>query len=298
MPSSERLTEFAAVASAQSISSAARALGIQRASLSRRISALEAELGVRLLHRSTSRLVLTPAGEELSRRAGRLVAEMEEAWSAVRRMDDVPRGVLRVSTVGDALDELLISFVQDFPEVRIELVDTWRPVGLIAEGVDVAVRHGTVKDNNLIVRRVNAVVERIVVASPDYLQRHGTPTSPDDLVAHQCIGGSQTTWPLRAGGRVPVGGRLNATSSRLLQKAVVAAVGLAFLPVPLIRDALNSGALVPVMPEVIGDSLGVSIVFADRKYIDPKVRVFIDRAVPALEAAYGGGLGEWAGSAR
>ncbi len=288
MPSNDRLTEFVAVADARSISAAARSLGIERATLSRRLSGLEAELGVRLLHRSTSRLVLTPAGEELRRRAGRIVLDAAEAWSAVRRMDDVPRGVLRVSTVGDALDELLIQYVLDFPEVRIELVETPRPVDLVAENIDVAVRFGTVTDVALIARRVNAGVDRIVVGAPDYLEAHGRPGSPDDLVDHECLGRWKASWPLRAGGRVSVTGRLGATGSRLIHKAAVAGVGLAFLPVPLVRDDLASAALVPVLEDAIGDRAQVSIVFADREYLEPKVRVFVDRAVRVLTAAYGG----------
>ncbi len=287
MPSNDRLTEFAAVANARSISAAARALGIERATLSRRMSSLESELGVRLLHRTTSLLTLTPAGEELNRRAGRIIEDAQEAWSAVRRMDDVPRGVLRVSMVGDMLDDMLIAYVMDFPEVRLELVDTSRPVGLIAERVDVAVRFGPVNDANLVARRVQAGVDRIVVGSPDYLKRHGTPSRPDDLANHECLGPKKTTWPLRAGGRVAVDGRLGATESRLIRSAARAGVGLAFLPVPLIHEDLVSGALVAVLRDDVGDTARVSIVFSDRAYIEPKVRVFIDRAVPALEAAYG-----------
>ncbi len=290
MPSNDRLTEFTAVANARSISSAARRLGIERATLSRRMSGLEAELGVRLIHRSTSRLTLTAAGEELGRRAGRIVADAEETWSAVRRMDDVPRGVLRVSMVGDALDDMLITYVLDFPAVRLELVDTSRPVGLIAESIDVAIRFGPVKNVDLIARRVDVGVDRIAVASPDYLERHGQPASPDDLADHECMGATRTTWPLRAGGRVPVTGRLGASESRFIRKAAIAGVGLAFLPVPLIRDDLASGALVAVLREFIGDTAQVSIVFTDREYIEPKVRVFIDRAVLALEEAYGEGI--------
>lgn len=291
MPSNDRLTEFVAVADARSISAAARTLGMERATLSRRMSSLEAELGVRLLHRSTSRLVLTPAGEELRRRAGRIVSDAEEAWSAVRRMDDVPRGVLRVSSVGDVLDELLIQYVLDFPEVRIELVETPRPVDLVSENIDVAVRFGPVTDVDLVARRINAGVDRIVVASTTYLERHGRPSSADDLADHECMGKKGTTWPLRAGGRVPVAGRLGATQSRLIHKAARAGLGLAFLPVPMVHDDLVSGALVHVLPDVVGDTARVSIVFADREYIEPKVRVFIDRAVVALEAAYGRGFG-------
>jgi len=286
MPSHDRLKEFAAVAAVQSISAAARALGVERTTLSRRMSGLEAELGVRLLHRSTSRLVLTPAGEELSRRARQITFDAEAAWGAVRRMDDVPRGLLRVATVGDVLDALLIDYVMDFPEVEVELVDTARPVGLITERIDVAVRFGPVSQLHLIARRVNATIDRLVVASPGSLERQGQPASLDDLSDHRCVVCLDGTWPLRSGGVVPVEGRLRTNELRLMLAAARAGVGLCFLPAPYIQDALESGALVPVLRDVVGDTAQVSIVFADREYIDPKVREFIDRAVPVLEAAY------------
>lgn len=292
MPSHDRLTEFAAIVAAGSISSAARALEIERATLSRRMSNLEAELGVRLFHRSTSQLVLTPAGEELHRRARRIESDAQEAWSAVRRMDDVPRGVLRVSTIGDILDGLILTFVQDFPEVKVELLDTARQVGLIAERVDVAVRFGPIADENVVVRRVNAGVDRVVVGSPEYLARHGEPTSAEDLSHHRCITGLTQSWPLRSGGEVVVEGPLAANGSRLMRTAACAGVGLTFLPVPVIRDDLRSGALVPVLEGVVGDTAQVSVVFADRDYVDAKVRVFIDRAVPALEAEFGRARGD------
>lgn len=286
MPSNDRLTEFAVVAADGSISGAARTLGVERATLSRRMSHLEAELGVRLLHRSTSRLVLTPAGEELSRRARRIAVDAAEAWNAVRRMDDVPRGLLRVSVVGDVLDELLIDYVAEFPEVELEIVDSPRPLGLVSERIDVAVRIGPVRDLDLIVRRVDARIDRLLVASPEYLERHGQPSSSDELSEHRCIVCLDGTWPTRSGGVLPVAGRVRTNELRLMLAGARAGVGIAFLPAPYIRDELRSGRLVPVLPDVMGDTAQVSVVFADRQYIEPKVREFIDRAVPILEAAF------------
>lgn len=291
MPSNERLSEFAAVVAAGSISAAARALGLERATLSRRMSGLEADLGVLLFHRSTGHLRLTSAGKELSGRARRIVADADEAWSAVRRMDDVPRGVLRVSTVGDALDELLLNFVADFPEVHIEVIETSRVVDLIAESIDVAVRFGPVRDGNLIVRRIGEI-KRIVVASPTYLKQHGCPASPKDLSDHHCIvgfsdGAPAKTWPLREGGRVPVAGRVAHNDLRLPRAAALASIGLALLTTSLARDDIRDGTLIPVLPEVVGDSVAVSLVFPEREYLDPKVRVFVDRAIPVLKSAYG-----------
>ena len=286
MPSTDRLTEFAAVAASQSISEASRVLGVERATLSRRMSNLEAELGVRLLHRSTSRLVLTPAGEELHARARQIVVDAQEAWSAVRRMDEVPRGLLRIASVGTVLDEMLVDYVHAFPEVEVEIVDASRAAGLVSEHIDVALRIGPISELNLIVRRVGVTVDRFVVASPGYLERYGVPMSVDDLAEHRCIVCAKGTWPLRDGGSIPIAGRLRGVDMRLAKVAACAEVGIALVAAPYIRDELASGKLVRVLPDQVGDAADVSIVFADREYIDPKVRAFIDRAVPALEMAF------------
>jgi LysR family transcriptional activator of dmlA len=293
MPQTDRLGEFAAIVEAGSITAAARALGLPRATLSRRISALEAELGVRLLHRSTRRLVLTPAGEELHQRARRIVAEASEAWEAVRRLDDVPRGLLRVSATDAALGDLFVEFLEEYPEIQLEVQSTPRHVDLIAEGIDVAIRFGPVKDTNLIVRKV-ANGRQIVVASPEYLDARGVPTRPSHLKDHDCIVGfagefaPTRTWPLLAGGAVPVGGRLACNEIRLAARAARRGQGLALLPLPIVSDDLERGTLIHVLGDAVGQDSPVSIVYADREYIQPKVRAFVDRAVPVLREAFGG----------
>ena len=289
MPSTDRLQEFAEVVAAGSISGAARALGLPRATLSRRLSALEAELSVRLLHRGTRRLVLTPAGEELHRRARRIVADADEAWAAVRRLDDVPRGLLRVS-VTKMLPKLFTDFLHDYPEVQLEVRVTTRHVDLVAEGVDVAVRFGEVKDPNLIVRRL--LTDRlIVVGSPRYLGLRGHPRHAEDLAQHDCIVGfagewaPSRTWPLRAGGTVRVGGRLAGNDIGLIRTAARDDLGLALLASGLIASDLEEGRLVAVLEDIVGADTPVNIVYADREYIEPKVRVFVDRAAQVLTAA-------------
>ena len=173
-PSLDRLREFLEVTRAGSISGAARRLGLPRATLSRRIASLEADLGVRLLIRRTTRLALTRAGEELLKRAQRVVVDADAAWEAVRRLDDVPRGLLRVSVTGPYLLRLFTDFLRDFPEVILEVQSTTRHVDLLAEGVDVAMRIGPIRDQDLIARLVH--VDRLmVVASPDYRMRHFEP---------------------------------------------------------------------------------------------------------------------------
>lgn len=293
MPQTNRLSEFAAIVEAGSISAAARALGMPRATLSRRISGLEAELGVRLMHRSTRRLVLTPAGEELHHRARRIVAEASEAWQAVRRLDDMPRGLLRVSATDAILGDLFVEFLADYPEIQLEVRSTTRHVDLIAEGVDVAIRFGPVKDPNLIVRKV-ANGRQIVVAAPEYIEDRGLPIRPSQLKDHDCIAGfagdfSPTReWPLLAGGTVSVGGRLACNEIQLMVRGARRGLGLALLPLALVSDDLERGTLVPMLEDSVGQDAPVSIVFADREYIQPKVRAFVDRAVPALRARFGG----------
>jgi DNA-binding transcriptional LysR family regulator len=287
MLSTDRLREFVAVVDQQSISAGARKLGVPRATLSRRITALETDLSVRLMHRNTRRLVMTEAGQELYRRARRIVSDTDAAWAAVQRLDDVPRGLLRVSVASVFNPQLFIDFVRDYPEVELEVrVDT-RHVDLVAEGIDVAVRFGPVDDAALIVRRL-WVGDSIAVASPSYLARHGEPSQPKQLADHECIVGFAGTWaPRRAwprigGGEVAVGGRLTGNDVGLARDAAVAGLGIALLPRIIVADQLRDGSLVHVLRNMVGRDDPASIVYADREFIEPKVRAFVDRAAELL----------------
>ncbi|MCV0428686.1 MAG: LysR family transcriptional regulator [Roseibium sp.] len=284
---SDRMREFLAVVREESISGAARTLNLPRATLSRRISALEADLGVRLLHRRTNRLTLTEAGEELRLRAQRIVEDVTDAWNAVRRLDGTPRGLLRVSVTGPHFTRLFTDFLCDYPEVRLEVQSTTRHVDLLSEGIDVAIRIGPVKDQNLIARRLHT--DRLVaVASPAYLSWRGTPKTPENLADHNCIVGfagewtPSKSWPLLAGGSVPVGGRLSANEIELVTKTALDGIGIALLPSAIAAEHLRSGALTAVLADIVGAEIPVSLVYADREFMDPKVRIFIDRAVEAI----------------
>lgn len=286
---SDRMREFLAVVRAESISAAARALNLPRATLSRRISALEADLGVRLIHRRTNRLTLTEAGEELRLRAQRIVEDVEETWNAVRRLDDTPRGLLRVSVTGPYFTKLFTGFLCDFPEVRLEVQSTTQHVDLLSEGVDVAIRIGPVKDQNLIARRLHT--DRLVaVASPEYLKQRTAPASPEELTEHNCIVGfagewtPSKSWPLLDGGSIPVGGRLSANEIELVMHAVLEGIGIALLPSAVAAPHLESGALVPLLTDTVGTEIPISLVYVDREFIDPKVRIFVDRAVEVISS--------------
>lgn len=283
------MREFLSVVDAGSISGAAKDLGLPRATLSRRMSKLEADLGVRLILRRTTRLALTHAGEELRQRAQRIVADATAAWDAVRRLDDTPRGLLRVSVTGPHFLNLFTDFLRDFPEVRLEVQSTTRHVDLLTDGVDVAMRSGPVKDQNLIARRVHSD-RLIVVASPDYLARHGTPKRAQDLAGHACVVGfagtwtPSTKWPLWSGAHVPIVGRLSANEIDLIKEAAIKGLGLALIASAIVAKDIEAGKLKPVLRDQIGAEIPISLVYADREFVDPKIREFVDRAVVAIQA--------------
>lgn len=289
MPSLDRLQEFAAIVDAGSVSSAARALGLPRTSLSRRLSALESELGVRLMHRQTRRLVLTPAGEELYRRASRVVAEGDAAWASLRQLDGAPRGSLRVSVPDDRMAKagLFVEFAEEFPAVRLEVSVTPRHVDLVAEGVDVAVRFGPVINESLIVRHLWSTRSSLV-ASAAYLERRGVPSSADALTNHDCIVGfgggraPERNWPLLRGGSIPVSARFASSGIDLRIAAVERGLGIALLPRGAVTRQLREGTLVPVLEDFVGLETPLNLVFVDREFMPPRMRLFIDRATEYL----------------
>ncbi|MCJ8310343.1 MAG: LysR family transcriptional regulator [Hyphomicrobiales bacterium] len=281
------MKEFLEVVAGGSISKAARKLDLPRATLSRRLSGLETDLGVRLLHRRTTKLTLTQAGEELRRRAVKIVDEADSAWAAVQRLDDTPRGLLRVSLTGAHFDSLFNDFLSDFPEVQLEVFSTTRHVDLLAEGVDVAMRIGPVRDQDLIAKRIRN--DRLVaVATSDYLAQHGTPQRPNDLAKHNCIRGfagdwtPNNAWPLLNGKQVSVSGRLASNEISLIRSAVLASQGIALLPSAVVAPELEAKQLVPVLADTVGAEIPISLVYADREFIDPKVRLFVDRAAKTM----------------
>lgn len=288
MDETEGFGEFVAIVKAGSVSAAARELRVPRATLSRRLARLEERLGVRLLHRSTRRMKATLAGQELFRRASRLQQEAREAEAAVRQLDDVPRGLLRISTppLGGTreLGATLLRFLQAWPEVELEVSASLRHVDLLEEGVDVALRAGRVRNPALISRRLFQS-RRHVYAAPTTLEKYGTPQTLADLARFDCVSGwdpvtlqSMREWPLIEGGTVPVTGRLATNDLQLALGAVLDHGSLALLPSQII--ALRApDAAVPVLADLVGSEAHIWVVYPERAYLDPKVRAFVDHMV-------------------
>lgn len=285
MLSADRLREFQTVVESPSITAAAKMLGLPRATLSRRISGLEKDLGVRLVQRTTRQLALTPAGAELYRRACRVVADTTAAWDAVRRLDGVPRGPLRVAVPDTDLapEELYLSFAEDFPEVQMEVVVTPRDVDLISEGIDVALRFGHIEQPGLLVKKIKHTDE-VVVASPGYLEEHGVPKSVDDLGEHNCIGyfdGDRVRpvqWSVPGRSPYSIQPHFMTNSYHLMISAALRGMGLALLSEGAVGHYLGQGKLVSVLKGQVGGDCPASLVFVEREFQLPQVRAFIDRA--------------------
>lgn len=281
-----------AVLDSGSLTAAAERLDLPRATLSRRLTKLEEDVGVRLLHRSTRTLTPTDAGLELYKHARPIVEAVESAKVAMRARDGVPRGLLRVTLPpggSGVFGDILASFMERYPEVRMEVLAVTRHVDLVAEGFDVGVRAGELHGSNLISRRLFESTA-VVVASPTYLATRGTPTHPDELAAHQCNVSFERgevprrTWPLLRGGTVPIQARFSSNDLGLLTNAALRGHGLSLLPKQFIREHIEQGLLVEVLTDHITVHNGLWIVFPEKRLMLPRVRAFIDHVAEARAA--------------
>jgi DNA-binding transcriptional LysR family regulator len=285
--------EFVSIVDHRSLTAAAEALGVPRPTVSKRLARLEERLGVRLIHRTTRRMTLTKQGELLYERARGIVHAAREAEAAVQRLDDVPRGLLRVlipPRVPETIfTQWLAEFLVAYPEVRLDVVSSDAHVDLAAEGFDVALRSGVIDDTSLVSRTL-VINSEIAVASPAYLAARGTPQSADDLADHNCLVGytgkntPEHRWPLLDGGWVSVGGTLISNHEGLRLQAAKRDLGIAIVIDRMAAAELESGELVRVLPELIGRRDDARLVYPDREFLDPKVRAFVDFIVSQLQA--------------
>ncbi|MCP4810705.1 MAG: LysR family transcriptional regulator [Proteobacteria bacterium] len=283
------LEELVAVVEHGSLSAASRALGVPRPTLSRRLDRLEEELGVRLVHRTTRRLTLSREGEVLYDRAKHLVRGVRDAVEEVRRLDGTPRGLLRVAVPTELPQEVVSGWLKAFldvhPEVQLEWIAIDGPVDVRAE-FDVALSADADLDPSLVVRTLSRNA-RIAVASVDYLALRGTPRVPGDLADHAIIrgvdagGAAETSWPLRSGGTVPVRGAFVANQHGMQIQAARRGLGVALVFDGLVTAELASGELVHVVRDV-GRDQRACLVYADRRFLDPKVRAFVDHFVASV----------------
>jgi DNA-binding transcriptional LysR family regulator len=280
---------FARVVEARSFTKAASKLGVSKSVVSARVSALESALGARLLHRTTRKLSLTPDGEELYQRCVRVVAAAEEAASAFSGLADEPRGILRVNApivfAEEYLAEPMRTFLERFPGVRIELGLDDKPIDLVESGVDVAIRITARLSGAGLAARKLATDEPVLVASPEYLARRGTPQSPEELARHDCLVYSllrvSVEWRFRVRGErlptaVPVEPRLSAASGAVLRRAALAGMGLAVLPRFMVNADVEAGRLRIALDSLYQPTLGIYAVYPQARRVPSKVRGFVD----------------------
>jgi DNA-binding transcriptional LysR family regulator len=277
---------FVRVAALGSFSAAARVLNLSQTMVTKHVAALEERLGVKLLHRSTRKLVLTEGGRTYLAACERILAEIDEAETSASLDRIEPRGTLRLNVpltfgfrqIAPALSE----FSRIYPAVSFDLGLADRYVDLMEEGWDMAIRIGRLKDSSLVARRL-AACRTIVCASPAYLKERGVPQDLDDLAQHNCLGYTLPSaigadrWAFGSDGDivVPIRGNLRANNGDALLAAALAGQGLIYQPTFIVSDSLREGSLVPVLTGYPTYEPAIHAVLPSGRPAPAKVRAFV-----------------------
>lgn len=281
------LKAFAHVARHRGFQKAADALGVSRSSLSHAMKGLERRLGVRLLHRTTRSVAVTEAGEQLLLRLNPLLRELDDVLDAVSHGQDELVGTLRINaSKGGArwlLRHAVPTFQQRHPRVALDLVAEGQRVDIVAEGFDAGVRLAESVPKDMIAVPFGGDIRFVAVAAPDYVQRFGAPATPGDLMSHRCIrqrlpSGKRYRWEFEKGKQqlaLDVPGTLCLDDNELMVEAACDGLGVAFVPEPFARSALNSGALVLLLEDWTPPSPGLCLYYADFRHVPAPLRAFI-----------------------
>lgn len=287
---------FVQVVRCGSFAEAARRLGVPPNTLSRRVQQLEAQLGTRLMQRSTRHLTLTSAGQVFLERCSGAVEGLMDAGEELQAVNQEPSGLVRVAAPADFFDffamEWLTEFLAAHPKVRVDFVLSDGRADLIADRIDVALRGGILEDSSLFARKVLDAGNDGLVASPAYVARQGVPDTLQDLADHDCLVFShpsgKATWrvtgPDGAQAEVQVAGRFSGNTAQALRKAALAGLGIALLPSTLTRRDLRAGLLVPVLPQYHRQGHGVHMVYPSRRYLPLAVSAFMELVISKMGA--------------
>jgi DNA-binding transcriptional LysR family regulator len=286
-PDFASLQTFVAVVESGTLSRAAARFETTAGAVSRRITALEERLGLRLLNRTTRRLSLTEAGERYYEDVVGILRALEEAEDRVTHLSDAPRGNLRVAAPLSfgvrALAPLLPGFVGLYPNLRVSVDLDDRLVDILGSGADLALRIGPLEDSTLVARRI-CDYRRVVCAAPDYLERRGEPATPEELLGHDCLHYSNIAlkeeWSFGLGEgavqAVEVKGPLCANNGDLLREVAVAGVGICALPEFIAAEDLAAGRLRAILTGFEAPTLTLWALWPSRRFVPAKIRVFVD----------------------
>ncbi|UTW12640.1 LysR substrate-binding domain-containing protein [Marinobacterium rhizophilum] len=284
----EGVSEFVAVAETESFTVAAKRLGISTAQVSRQVSALENRLSAKLLYRTTRRVSVTEAGQTYYQHCRQVLNGLEEAERTITQLQQSPRGSLRLTapvTYGEkTIAPLVNDFILQYPELDVQLKLSNQTLDLVAEGFDLAVRLGKLKDSSLMARRLSSRTQ-YVCASPRYLSTYGVPHSLSELDQHNCLQGNLDYWRFQEQGRarnVRVKGNLRCDSGWGLLDAAVKGIGIVQLPDYYVRPALESGQLIALLAPFQEADEGIWAVYPHNRHLSPKVRMLLDHFSAAL----------------
>ena len=279
-----RLTVFSKVVEEGSVTKAAQALGLPKSSVSRNITLLEEELGMRLLHRSSRKVTVTEVGAAYHAEVARALTSIDDATASLAEQRTTPKGVVRITASYDAGSDHLIPiiarFVAKYPSISVDIALSGRHVDLAEEGFDLGLRAGVVRDQSLIARKI-AEIHFAMYASREYVKRHGAPTTLDELRARECVifhgANGCTTWTLssdRQTEAVEVHGKISVDDMGAARASVMAGMGIGFLPPISIAKEAAAGRVVRVLPEWSGPTTLLSLVYPSARLVPQRVVLF------------------------
>jgi DNA-binding transcriptional LysR family regulator len=277
---------FVKVAQFESISRAARSLGMPISTVSRRISVLESKLGVTLLRRTTRRVSLTAQGRDYCSQCRGPLSLLEDAERVLTRGQKEPEGTLRISVPVILGQEPFLEFLSKFlkaqPRIRIDLFITNLFLDLVAENMDIAIRFGELEDSSVVATRMGKSI-RYVVASPAYLKGRKPSVEPEDLKLHDCVmlnaRNNETDWDLVCGrrkARVHVSGPVSSRDFNSVSTFVHRGHGIGLLPSTYCDEALAAGALIRLLPKWTSPQIPVFAVYSNRKFLPLRMKVFLE----------------------
>jgi DNA-binding transcriptional LysR family regulator len=283
---------FTAVIEQSSFSGAAKKLGITKSAVSKRITRLEAQLGVKLLHRSTRKLSLTEAGARYYEYAVQALRAAQEAENAATELQQVPKGILRVSTPMSFgrlhVASIISEFLKQFPQIELHMnmSDTW--IDVIAEGFDIVLRAGTLTDSSLVAKKLTPL-HSVLCASAEYIKEYGTAKTPQELIHHNCILYTYHTvineWTFIKNDEeqtVRISGNYQVNNSEALRESLIRGLGIGRLPTFIAGNDIKTGKLVAVLKEYKMPHKDLYAVFPERQYLPEKTKVFINFLVEKL----------------
>jgi DNA-binding transcriptional LysR family regulator len=287
-----RIRLFARVVQAGSFTAAARVAGLPKSSVSRAIAALERDLAVRLIHRTTRRVQPTDAGRAYYESVSRALAGIDEATAALSDLHDTPRGTIRLTAPADLGDRLLAPILVDFsgryPEVRVDIVLTQRLVDLVHEGFDLALRVGKLADSRLVARPLGWV-RAGVFASAQYLKRRGRPRTVAALAGHECVlfqsPSGKAVWELvgpRGPEKVEVRGAVNADDHHMVGEAAAAGQGLALLPIVACTGRDDAVDIARVLPRHASQGAPLHLLYPSARFVPRRVALLRDQILREL----------------